>query len=108
MVDELEVMMQKRATPKAPPELAERIIARARMQPSAHQNPVAAGWMGLENLLDNLLLPRPQWAFGFVLALGIALGMNIGQSSAYAQDDGAQELSAVFDIEDNPNPGEFL
>jgi hypothetical protein len=104
MADNLDHILQARAVPQASPDLAERIVFQA-FATRKKTSGMDLSW--LEAVLENFLLPRPQWAFCAVLTLGILVGVNLDQQS-FAQDDAAQDLSAVFEIQENFNAGEFL
>lgn len=87
---DLETLLMRRAVPKAPDDLADRIVYRAVRTPQA----AAPTWRGIVNeCLSFLVIPRPALAFGFCLMIGLFSGWAATQDAD--ADDTTQAINMV-------------
>ena len=92
---DLEQALALRAAPRAPHDLAERIIYRAVRTPQAER----PTWRGvLAECLALFLVPRPMLAFGLCLMIGVFSGWAVTQSAD--ADDDTQMLDMTVIEED--------
>lgn len=93
---DLETALMRRVVPKAPDDLANRIIYRAVRTP---QTVAAMTWRGVVNeCLSFLVIPRPAVAFGFCLMIGLFSGWAATQNAD--ADDTTQAINMVVIEED--------
>ncbi len=97
MQDELDTILASRAVPLAPPDLAERIIARAARQSVRRKYHFAEAM----NILGGFFaVPQPALALALTLLLGLTLGFNLNTASVGITTD---DLLASFTAaDDNP------
>ena len=92
---DLDQLLMKRASPRTPHDLAERIIHRAVRTP---QTPLPTFGSVLNECLSFFALPRPALAFGLCLMVGMFSGWATTQNAD--ADDDTQTLDMVVIEED--------
>lgn len=95
---DIEHILMQRATPRAPHDLADRILYRASRTPQMTR----LTWKGMMGeCLSLLMIPRPALAFGLCLTIGV-FGGWVGTQSANAETvtDNTQAVDMVV-IEEN-------
>jgi hypothetical protein len=75
MMDNLDTILQTRAEPIAPTNLAQRIIDAA----EESNRPKGGWWDGLQHELSTwIFFPRPAYVMGAFLLFGLLLGFQVG------------------------------
>ncbi len=92
---DLDQLLMKRTSPRAPHDLAERIVHRAVRTPQATR-PTFGGIMN--ECLSFFVIPRPALAFGLCLMIGMFSGWATTQHAD--ADDDTQTLDMVVIEED--------
>ena len=82
--DELSEWLSQRQTPKAQPDLAERIIFAAISQPQEKPRGAGTWW---NDILSMFVLPHPSVALTTGILLGIALGVQASDGLTVLQQD---------------------
>jgi hypothetical protein len=84
--DKIEEMLRSRPLEPAGPDLAERIILKARTMPQGQALPLG---QALRRLFAEFHLPRPAYVLAGTLLLGFLLGFNNPLDNAPAKDAGS-------------------
>lgn len=83
--DNLNEWLNKRAAPRAPKDLAERIVHAAAMAPKInHQTLWASIW---KETLSMLVIPHPSVAVAAGVVLGVLIGMHASDGLSVLQQD---------------------
>lgn len=72
MTNDLERLLNKRAMPKAPGNLAHRIVE------AAAERKARKGMNLWEEVMAMFVIPRPAYAFGLTILLGLFVGFGVG------------------------------
>lgn len=81
--EKLESMLRFRRLAKASPDLAERIILRARTLP---QRKEISLWRMIQDLFAEFHLPKPAYVLAGALALGVVLGLSTPSDYSLPRD----------------------
>lgn len=101
MVDDLEVILSRRAFVPARSNLAERIIAAAQVKPAKR----GFDWRSwTSDVAELFVLPRPALALASVLLIGLFAGWAALSNS----DDGPRTISSYLYMNEAINMGEWL
>lgn len=94
----LEVMLQSRRLEPASPDLAERIIHKARHLP---QNQTVSVTQWMKGLFAEFHLPRPAYVLASALIFGFVVGFTVPQNTTPADDaDSISVQSFLYADED--------
>ena len=94
----LEIMLQSRRLEPASPELAKRIVHKARRLP---QNQVTSLTQWVKGLFAEFHLPRPAYVLASALIIGFIIGFTVPQNTTPADDaDSLSVQSFLYADED--------
>ncbi len=93
---DIDALLARRAAPRAPHDLADRIVYRAVRTPQAAASPAWRAVLG--ECLSFLVIPRPALAFGFCLMIGLFSGWATTQDTDAG--DSTAEVLNMFVIEE--------
>lgn len=82
--EKLEELLRTRRLEAAGPELAERIIAKARTLPQRKNIPF---WQSIRELCAEFHLPQPAYVVAAALIIGMVLGFSAPQDTTTGDDD---------------------
>ncbi|GEM_PF-675019 len=97
--EKLDRLLRARRVDPAGPDLAQRIVLRARQTP---QNPSLSLWQWLRELCLELHLPKPAYVLASALVFGLVIGLSTPDRSAINGNDSAADASvqSVFSTDE--------
>ncbi|HEY7557767.1 MAG TPA: hypothetical protein VIH18_23445 [Candidatus Binatia bacterium] len=96
--EKLESMLRSRRAQAQSPELAERIMLKARGIPQRQNTSL---WQLLRDLCAEFHLPKPAYVLAGALALGVAVGFNTPPDSPGAQDVNAASTQGFLSADED-------
>jgi len=80
----LDNLLRARRVEPASPDLAQRIILKARSLPQAPSMPL---WQSLRQVFAEFHLPKPGYVLAGALLLGMVIGFSAPQESSFAEEN---------------------
>jgi hypothetical protein len=93
----LDNLLRSRRIEPASPDLAQRIILRARTLP---QNTTLPFWQWVSKLFAEFHLPKPAYVLAGALILGMVIGFNAPQDTQDADDDGVLTIQGFLSADE--------
>lgn len=97
--EKLEQLLRSRGLEAAGPDLAERIIAKARTLPQRKNIPF---WQSIKDLCAEFHLPQPAYVVAAALIVGIVLGFSAPEDTTTAGDDDAPMVQGFLSADEVP------
>jgi hypothetical protein len=95
--DRLDNMLRSRAIEPASPDLAQRIIFKARQLP---QNRSVSLWEWMRQLCADLHLPKPAYMLASSLVLGMVIGFSLPPDISPSVDDNTASVQGFFSTDE--------
>ena len=95
--DRLDNMLRSRRIEPASPDLAQRIIFKARQRPQSRR---VSPWQWLRQLCAELHLPKPAYVLASSLVLGMVIGFSLPSDVPSAADDNTVSMQGFFSTDE--------
>jgi hypothetical protein len=91
--EKLDVMLRSRRVESAGPDLAQRIVLKAKSLP---QNQTVPFMQWLKQLFAEFHLPRPAYVFACTLILGFVVGFTVPLNTTTAEDSNTDQVQGFL------------
>lgn len=95
--EKLETLLRSRRIEPASPDLAQRIILKARQTPQIQNPPF---WQSVRELFGEFHLPKPAYVLASALVLGVVIGFNAPQETTLAVDDSGVSIQSFLSADE--------
>jgi hypothetical protein len=95
--EKLETLLSSRRVAPASPDLAQRIILKARQTPQIKTPPF---WQSVRDLFGEFHLPKPAYVLASALVLGVVIGFSAPQNTNLAVDDGGVSIQGFLSADE--------
>ena len=95
--EKLDNLLRSRHVEPASPDLAQRIIFKARQLPQTKTMPL---WQSVRDLFGEFHLPKPAYVLATALALGVVIGLSTPQDTYLAADDGGTSIQSFLSADE--------
>ena len=95
--EKLDTLLHSRRVEPASPDLAQRIIFRARQLPQTKTMPL---WQSVRELFGEFHLPKPAYVLASALVLGIIIGFSAPQDTGPAAEDGGVSVYSFLSADE--------
>ncbi|MGH7853924.1 MAG: hypothetical protein ACREP3_10815 [Candidatus Binatia bacterium] len=96
--DKLETLLRARRIEPSSPDLAQRIILKARQTPQIKTTPF---WQSVRELFGEFHLPKPAYVLGSALVLGVVIGLSAPQDTNLAADDSSVSIQGFLSADES-------
>jgi hypothetical protein len=95
--EKLDNLLRSRRVEPASPDLAQRIILKARQLPQTKTMPL---WQSVRELFGEFHLPKPVYVLAGSLVFGIVIGFSAPQDTGPAADDGGASVQSFLSADE--------
>jgi len=95
--EKLDNLLRSRRIEPASPDLAQRIILKARQTPQIKTPPF---WQSVRDLFGEFHLPKPAYVLASALVLGIVIGLSAPQETTLAVDDSSVSIQGFLSVDE--------
>jgi hypothetical protein len=95
--EKLDNLLRSRRVEPASPDLAQRIILKARQLPQTKTMPL---WQSVRELFGEFHLPKPVYVLAGSLVFGIVIGLSAPQDTGPAADDGGASVQSFLSADE--------
>jgi len=94
----LDNLLRSRRVEPASPDLAQRIIFKARQLPQTKTLPF---WQSVRELFGEFHLPKPAYVLASALVFGMVIGFSAPQDTNLAADDGGAAIQSFLSADES-------
>ena len=95
--EKLETLLRSRRLDPADPDLAQRIILKARQMPQTKTAPI---WQSVRDLFGEFHLPKPAYVLTSALVLGIVIGFSVPSETNPAAEDASASIQSFLSADE--------
>lgn len=95
--EKLETLLRSRRVTPARPDLAQRIIFKARQTPQIQTPPF---WQSVRDLFGEFHLPKPAYVLASALVFGIVIGFSVPQDTNPAAEDAGASIQSFLSADE--------
>ena len=95
--EKLETLLRSRRVAPASPDLAQRIILKARQTPQIKTPPF---WQSVRDLFGEFHLPKPAYVLASALVLGVVIGFSAPQNNNLAVDESGVSIQGFLSADE--------
>jgi hypothetical protein len=95
--EKIDQLLRSRRVQPAGPDLAQRIILKARSMP---QNKTLPLWQWIRQLCVEFHLPKPAYVFAGALVLGTVIGFSMPQDTNIGADDNSASIQSFLSADE--------
>ena len=95
--EKLDNLLRSRRVESASPDLAQRIISKARRLPQTKTMPL---WQSVRELFGEFHLPKPAYVLATALVFGIVIGFSAPQDTGPTADDSSVSVQSFLSADE--------